>query len=80
MSPVARETKPVATPAQPRKVAETAVPSDVVDLIGGGGWTRTSDLRIMSASEAIDNKGDQQHSAAESGKARENPQPPRKRN
>ncbi len=26
------------------------VPSEVIDLIGGGGWTRTSDLRIMRPS------------------------------
>ena len=26
------------------------IPSEVVDLIGGGGWTRTSDLRIMRPS------------------------------
>ena len=25
------------------------IPSEVVGLIGGGGWTRTSDLRIMSS-------------------------------
>jgi integrase-like protein len=26
---------------------EAEIPSEVVDLIGGGGWTRTNDLRIM---------------------------------
>ena len=26
------------------------VPSEVVGLFGGGGWTRTSDLRIMRPS------------------------------
>jgi len=44
------DVKPVATPAQPREFAETAVPSEVVDLIGGGAWTRTTDLRIMRPS------------------------------
>ena len=27
--------------------SHTEIPSEVVDLIGGGGWTRTNDLRIM---------------------------------
>jgi hypothetical protein len=39
-----------ATPAQPR---ETEIPPDlaqVVEEIGGGGWTRTNDLRIMRPS------------------------------
>jgi hypothetical protein len=39
-----------ATPAQP---GEMEVPPDllqVVDEIGGGGWTRTNDLRIMRPS------------------------------
>jgi Phage integrase family len=26
------------------------IPAEIVDLIGGGGWTRTSDLRIMRPS------------------------------
>ena len=39
-----------ATPAQPREKAETEIPSEVVDLIGGGEWTRTTDLRIMRPS------------------------------
>jgi hypothetical protein len=42
--------KPVATPAQPREIAEVEIPSDIVDLIGGGGRTRTYDLRIMRPS------------------------------
>jgi hypothetical protein len=39
-----------ATPAQPRKEKETEIPSEVVDFSGGGGWTRTNDLRIMRPS------------------------------
>ena len=39
-----------ASPAQARRDHETAIPSEVVDLTGGGGWTRTSDLRIMRPS------------------------------
>ncbi len=39
-----------ATQAQPPEEAETEIPSEVVDLIGGGAWTRTTDLRIMRPS------------------------------
>jgi integrase len=38
------------TQAQPAKTRESAIPSEVVDLIGGGAWTRTTDLRIMRPS------------------------------
>jgi integrase len=48
--PEPSDTKQNATPAQPREVAEVNVPSDVIDLIGGGGRTRTYDLRIMRPS------------------------------
>src|SRR5579864_1087802 len=34
-----------ATPAQPRTGPEEAIPAEVIDLIGGGGRTRTYDLR-----------------------------------
>jgi integrase len=50
-APVTAETpQPSATPVQPREKAETEIPAEVVDLIGGGDWTRTSDLRIMRPS------------------------------
>jgi site-specific recombinase XerC len=39
-----------ATQAQPVKMRETEIPSEVADLIGGGAWTRTTDLRIMRPS------------------------------
>jgi len=39
-----------ATPTQPALEEETKIPAEVIDLIGGGGWTRTSDLRIMRPS------------------------------
>jgi integrase len=39
-----------ATQTQPALEEETKIPVEVVDLIGGGGWTRTSDLRIMRPS------------------------------
>ena len=36
-----------ATPAQQAQGSHGGIPSEIVDLIGGGGWTRTNDLRIM---------------------------------
>ena len=39
-----------ATPAQQFPQSETEIPSEVADLIGGGGRTRTYDLRIMRPS------------------------------
>jgi integrase len=39
-----------ATQAQLPKESETEIPSEVIDLIGGGAWTRTTDLRIMRPS------------------------------
>ena len=39
-----------ATPAQPSEYDEIATPAYVIDLIGGGDWNRTSDLRVMSPS------------------------------
>jgi hypothetical protein len=38
-----------ASPAQVTPNEETVIPWQVIDLIGGGAWTRTTDLRIMSA-------------------------------
>ncbi len=40
-----------ATQAQVATEAESGIPSEVADLIGGGGWTRTNDLRIMRTQE-----------------------------
>jgi integrase len=39
-----------ATQAQLPDESETDIPSEVADLIGGGAWTRTTDLRIMRPS------------------------------
>jgi integrase len=39
-----------ASPAQVPQNRDTAISSEVADLVGGGGWTRTSDLRIMRPS------------------------------
>jgi hypothetical protein len=39
-----------ATQAQLVEGETNSIPSEVVDLIGGGGWTRTNDLRIMRPS------------------------------
>jgi len=59
---------------------ELEVPPDlmqVVDGIGGGGRTRTYDLRIMSSKPPVADKEDQGLSSAEPGKGLQNPQPPR---
>jgi hypothetical protein len=50
-----------------------------IESIGGGGRTRTYDLRIMSPTPVTENKLDQQFRLAESGKVRQNPQPGRNR-
>jgi len=63
---------------RPRAEAEMVVPLEVIDSTGGGEWTRTTDLRIMSASTPTENKGDQQLSSAECGKSRQNAHAPRK--
>ncbi len=66
-------------PAQP---GEMEIPQKFLrfpDLIGGVGWTRTNDLRIMSSATPAAGKEDKAHSAAESGKALQNPQPQRNR-
>ena len=47
---VASKPQQSATPAQPREALATEVPAYVADLIGGGGQTRTADLRVMSPS------------------------------
>jgi hypothetical protein len=39
-----------ATPVQLPESIKQEIPAEVVDLIGGGGWTRTNDLRIMRPS------------------------------
>jgi len=39
-----------ATAAQQPAESGTEIRSEVADLIGGGGWTRTNDLRIMRPS------------------------------
>ena len=48
----ADETRPQQSAAQAQRgdKKETAIPSEVADLIGGGAWTRTTDLRIMRPS------------------------------
>jgi len=50
-----------------------ADPERRLDLIGGGGWTRTNDLRIMSRSTGADSKELQQDSSVDSGKVLQNP-------
>ena len=56
------------------------VPPDllqVVEGIGGGGRTRTYDLRIMSRQPYGDSKGFQPDSSAKHGEVLQNPHPPR---
>jgi hypothetical protein len=51
--------------------------AEVADLIGGGGWTRTNDLRIMSPPSGTNSKELQQDSSADAGKILQNPHHPR---
>jgi hypothetical protein len=44
---IARFSAPIRTRAHQAENSETEIPPEVADLIGGGGWTRTNDLRIM---------------------------------
>ena len=53
---------------------------DVLENNGGGCWTRTNDLRIMSSISDSDSKQNQVVSSAESGKVGQNPQPRRNLN
>ena len=56
------------------------VPPDLLQVIegtGGGGRTRTYDLRIMSRQTDTGSKGLQQDTSADSGKVLQNPQPVR---
>jgi len=39
-----------ATPAQLGESSQSGIPAEIIDLIGGGGRTRTYDLRIMRPS------------------------------
>jgi integrase len=39
-----------ATPAQQPENCKSEIPAELIDLIGGGAWTRTTDLRIMRPS------------------------------
>jgi len=53
------------------------IPEDAlqtIEEIGGGGWTRTNDLRIMSSIPDSDSKQNQVLSSAESGQVGQNPQ------
>jgi hypothetical protein len=66
--------------AQLPETSETEIPPEVADLIGGGAWTRTTDLRIMRPPTGSDSKGLEQDSAADSGKMLQNLQPRRNKN
>ncbi len=49
-SPAKTEPQVSANHPQTPIVGDTQIPSEVVDLLGGGAWTRTTDLRIMRPS------------------------------
>jgi hypothetical protein len=66
-----------ATQAQLPEKSGMGIPSEVIDLIGGGAWTRTTDLRIMSRPAVAESSQLQQDSSADSGKVLQNPHPPR---
>jgi hypothetical protein len=56
------------------------LPTDLpqlADLTGGGGWTRTNDLRIMSQFPDSENKENPANSSADCGKVLQNPHPTR---
>jgi len=66
-----------ATQAQLPENRECEIPAELIDLIGGGGRTRTYDLRIMSPETPVADKEDKGLSSAESCKVLQNPQPTR---
>jgi hypothetical protein len=68
-----------ATQAQLPENCEPGIPAEVAELIGGGGWTRTNDLRIMRPVTPVAGKEDKRLSSADSGKVQQNPQPRRNR-
>jgi hypothetical protein len=71
-----------ATIRNSRNKGEMEVPPDllqVVEGIGGGGRTRTYDLRIMSPETLVASKEDKGLHSADSGKVQQNSQPRRNR-
>jgi hypothetical protein len=60
--------------ATTREESETEIPSEVADLVGGGGGTRTCDLRIMSPKTSVENTVDAVLNSANRGKVRQNAQ------
>jgi hypothetical protein len=60
-----------------KSIEEWSTRKDKLKNSGGGGWTRTNDLRIMSSDPSIAGKEDKELSSAESGKPLQDPQPPR---
>jgi hypothetical protein len=66
-----------ATQAQLPAKSEIEIPPELIDLTGGGGRTRTYDLRIMSHPTGADSKQLQQDTSADSGKVLQNPHRPR---
>jgi hypothetical protein len=63
-------------PQQIRNSARMGSPDspEVIEKIGGGGWTRTNDLGIMSPSGQIEDEEDKELGSAKSSKVLQNPQ------
>jgi hypothetical protein len=66
-----------ATPTQQETEEESDESFEVIENYGSPGVSRTRDLRFRKSHASIENKADQQDPPADSGKALQNPQPPR---
>jgi len=60
-----------------RKMPGTKPRTQAAEEFGGGGWTRTNDLRIMRSATPVASQEDKALGSAESGKVVQNPQPRR---
>jgi hypothetical protein len=79
---VVEEAKTIRNNPQLPQQGEMEVPPDllqVVEGIGGGGGTRTYDVRIMSPETLVASKEDKGLNSADSGKVQQNRQPRRNR-
>jgi hypothetical protein len=66
--------------ASPAQQGETAVPLDILQVVeesGGGGWTRTNDLRIMRPKPSVENVVVAGLNSADCGKVRQDARPRR---
>src|SRR5260370_13433928 len=73
------ETSPQQSPT-PAQQGEMGVPPDILQVLertGGGGRTRTYDLRIMRPNAPSQHQSESASPSENSGKVLQNPQPPR---